>query len=308
MPPPRSEDIPHLWDCLPRRLRGSIHLLNKWITAQEAHRHEEGSYRSCARGLDGRFSSTWDGDLARGRGPAIDRSAAILRTCRRLRGRGVRAWIRLARLRAGVAALGRAPRPAGDRHLPQHRLALLELVATRWPAPLGIRPELRGRRGDRCRFPLHADCSDGRRRLVRRRPARNSNRGRTQARDGVHRLSELSPESSEMAYFLTRLQVGDYDSWKPQFDMDAPGARKAALGHRVLRAVEHPGEVYLLVEFANLESARAGRERLLGSGVLRRFADRTDPLLLEEAEAMSYSVSPAPAVARPPFLPPGFTR
>jgi len=111
-----------------------------------------------------------------------------------------------------------------------------------------------------------------------------------------------------MAYFLTRLQVGDYDSWKPQFDMDAPGARKAALGHRVLRAVEHPGEVYLLVEFANLESARAGRERLLGSGVLRRFADRTDPLLLEEAEAMSYSVSPAPAVARPPFLPPGFTR
>jgi F420H(2)-dependent quinone reductase len=111
-----------------------------------------------------------------------------------------------------------------------------------------------------------------------------------------------------MAYFLTRLQVGDYDTWKPQFDMDAPGARTAAQGYRVLRTVDQPGEVYLLVEFATLESARIGRERLLRSGVLKRFDDRTDPVLLEEAEARNYSVSPAPALAEPPFLPPGFIR
>ena len=26
-----------------------------------------------------------------------------------------------------------------------------------------------------------------------------------------------------MAFFLTRLQVGDYDRWKPMFDEDGPG-------------------------------------------------------------------------------------
>ena len=27
-----------------------------------------------------------------------------------------------------------------------------------------------------------------------------------------------------MAFILTRIDVGDYDAWKPLFDQDAPGA------------------------------------------------------------------------------------
>ena len=39
-----------------------------------------------------------------------------------------------------------------------------------------------------------------------------------------------------MTFMLTRINVGDYDAWKPQFDTDAPGARQSAKGHRVFRS------------------------------------------------------------------------
>ena len=50
-----------------------------------------------------------------------------------------------------------------------------------------------------------------------------------------------------MAFVLTRINVGDYDAWKPLFDQDAPGARRAAKGYRIFRNTEDPGEVFVLV-------------------------------------------------------------
>lgn len=91
-----------------------------------------------------------------------------------------------------------------------------------------------------------------------------------------------------MAFFLTRINVGDYDTWKPMFDKDEPGARKAAKGYRVFRSVDRPGEVFLLVEFTSSAEARAAREKLLASGVLNRFADKSEPTVIEEAEAVGY--------------------
>ena len=91
-----------------------------------------------------------------------------------------------------------------------------------------------------------------------------------------------------MAYMLTRIQVGDYDTWKPMFDEDAPGARSEAKNHRILRSVENPGEVTILTEFASVEDAQAGRERLLASGVLDRFDDKDLPKVVEEAETHTY--------------------
>ena len=90
-----------------------------------------------------------------------------------------------------------------------------------------------------------------------------------------------------MALIVTRIGVGDYDSWKPMFDRDAPRAREAALGYRVLRNVDDPGEVIVQLEFATVEDARVARERLLGSGVLDRFPDRSGPTVLEVAEDVS---------------------
>ena len=87
-----------------------------------------------------------------------------------------------------------------------------------------------------------------------------------------------------MALILTRIHVDDYDTWKPMFDKDVPGARQAAKGHRILRNVDDPNEVFIQVEFDSAEDARTGREKLLASGVLDRFQDRTGPTVVEEAE------------------------
>jgi hypothetical protein len=43
-----------------------------------------------------------------------------------------------------------------------------------------------------------------------------------------------------------------------------------------------------MVEFASANEANAGREKLLASGVLDQFEDKTDPKVLEEAEHVSY--------------------
>ena len=91
-----------------------------------------------------------------------------------------------------------------------------------------------------------------------------------------------------MPFFLTRLNVGDYDAWKAAFDQDVPGARRAAKTHRIFRNADNPGEVYILVEFGSLSEAREGRARVVESGVLDRFEDKTLPVILEEAESREY--------------------
>jgi hypothetical protein len=91
-----------------------------------------------------------------------------------------------------------------------------------------------------------------------------------------------------MAFIVTRINVGDYDRWKVMFDKDEPGARSAAKGHRILRGVESPGEVFVVIEFLSAADAEAGRERLLASGVLDRFPDKDLPKVVEEAEAVTY--------------------
>ena len=89
-----------------------------------------------------------------------------------------------------------------------------------------------------------------------------------------------------MAVILTRINVGDYDAWKPMFDQDSPGARRSATGYRLFRNTEDPSEVFIQVEFDSTSEALAARERLLSSGVLDRFADRSGPTVVEEAEAV----------------------
>ena len=88
-----------------------------------------------------------------------------------------------------------------------------------------------------------------------------------------------------MASIMTRLKVGDFETWKSMFDQDAPRAREAARGFRLYRGVEDPNEVFIQVDFASRDEAAEARERLLASGVLDRFKDKSGPTLVEEAEA-----------------------
>ncbi len=69
-------------------------------------------------------------------------------------------------------------------------------------------------------------------------------------------------------------------------DEDSAGARRAATGYRRFRNSENPNEVFIEVEFDSTQEALAARERLVSSGVLDRFSDKTGPTVVEECEAV----------------------
>jgi hypothetical protein len=85
------------------------------------------------------------------------------------------------------------------------------------------------------------------------------------------------------AFIITRIQTGDYDTWRPMFDQDRPRAREKATAQRVLRSVDDPNEVFIFLEFDSVDDATESRQRLLASGVLDRFEDKHGPNVLEEA-------------------------
>ncbi len=82
------------------------------------------------------------------------------------------------------------------------------------------------------------------------------------------------------AFIITRIQTGDYDTWRPMFDQDRPRAREKAQVQRVLRSVDDPNEVFIYLEFSSLEDANEARSRLISSGVLDRFEDKHGPNVL----------------------------
>jgi hypothetical protein len=82
------------------------------------------------------------------------------------------------------------------------------------------------------------------------------------------------------AWIITRIQTGDYDRWRPQYDQDRPRTREKAIVQRVLRSVDDPNEVFVYLEFGSREDAQEARNRLVASGVLDRFADRHGPNVL----------------------------
>jgi hypothetical protein len=84
------------------------------------------------------------------------------------------------------------------------------------------------------------------------------------------------------AFIITRIQVGDYDAWRPMFDQDRPGAREKASVQRVFRDIDDPNHVFIFLEFASVDDANEARLRLVESGVLDRFADKNGPTVVQE--------------------------
>ena len=85
------------------------------------------------------------------------------------------------------------------------------------------------------------------------------------------------------AFIVTRIQTGDYDTWRPMFDQDRPQAREKAKVQRVLRSVDDPNHVFVYLEFDSVEDAQEARERIVSSGVLDRFEDKHGPNVVTEA-------------------------
>lgn len=60
----------------------------------------------------------------------------------------------------------------------------------------------------------------------------------------------------------------------------------------MFRNVDDSNEVFVQLEFASTADALAARDRLVASGVLDRFADRSGPAVVVEAEAVQRDRSP----------------
>ena len=91
-----------------------------------------------------------------------------------------------------------------------------------------------------------------------------------------------------MTLMLTRVAVDDYDAWKSIFDSDPYGARKAAQGHRIVRSLDDPSEVFIQVEFPSPSEATAARDKLIEAGLLDRVNVKNGPTVAELAETVTY--------------------
>ena len=68
------------------------------------------------------------------------------------------------------------------------------------------------------------------------------------------------------AFIITRIQVRDYDAWRPMFDQDRPKAREKAVVQRVFRGVDDPNHVFVFLEFESADDAQEGAAATLGVG------------------------------------------
>lgn len=84
------------------------------------------------------------------------------------------------------------------------------------------------------------------------------------------------------AFIITRINVGDYETWRGMFDQDRPRAREQAKSVRLFRGDADPNEVFILLDFDSLDDANESRRRLLESGVLDRFDDKHGPNVVVE--------------------------
>ncbi|MEP7335844.1 MAG: hypothetical protein ABI717_08700 [Actinomycetota bacterium] len=85
------------------------------------------------------------------------------------------------------------------------------------------------------------------------------------------------------AFIITRIQVGDYDTWRTMFDQDRLRAREKAIVQRVFRKVDDENHVFVFLEFESVDDANEARQRLEESGVLDRFEDKHGPNVVQEA-------------------------
>lgn len=86
------------------------------------------------------------------------------------------------------------------------------------------------------------------------------------------------------AFIITRIQTGDYDTWRPMFDQDRPNAREKAKVQRVFRNADDPNHVFVFLEFDSVEDADEARGRLVESGLLDRFEDKHGPNVVQEVQ------------------------
>jgi hypothetical protein len=91
-----------------------------------------------------------------------------------------------------------------------------------------------------------------------------------------------------MPAILGVYKIDDYESWKQMFDSDPAGRKQAAKGHRIMRSVDDPSEVFVRLDFDSVDSASAFREKLLASGALDTVTVVHGPAVVESVDEDTY--------------------
>ena len=91
-----------------------------------------------------------------------------------------------------------------------------------------------------------------------------------------------------MASMVGVFRTDDYESWKRMFDSDPAGRKEAAKGHRVMRSVDDPSEVFVRVDFGSVDEAQAFRKRLLASNALDNVTIVKEPTVVDVADEATY--------------------
>jgi hypothetical protein len=90
------------------------------------------------------------------------------------------------------------------------------------------------------------------------------------------------------AYTVGNFDVGDFDRWKSMFDSDPAGRKQTGKGHVLSRNIDDPNDVFVRVEFASVDDAKAFRESLLASGALDNVKVKLEPTVIEVHEEVTY--------------------
>jgi hypothetical protein len=91
-----------------------------------------------------------------------------------------------------------------------------------------------------------------------------------------------------MPAFIVGVFEGDVDAWKERFLSDPLGREQVAVGHTLLRSADNPNEVFVRVEFENIEGAKAFAEKVRGSNVLEGLTVKVPPTAAELLDKATY--------------------
>jgi hypothetical protein len=91
-----------------------------------------------------------------------------------------------------------------------------------------------------------------------------------------------------MASLVGVFKTDEYEGWKRMFDSDPVGRKEVAKGHRVMRSIDDPNEVFVRVDFDSVDEAQAFRERLLASNALDNVRIVKEPTVVDVADETTY--------------------
>jgi hypothetical protein len=91
-----------------------------------------------------------------------------------------------------------------------------------------------------------------------------------------------------MPAFTVGVFEGDVDAWKERFLSDPLGRKNVAVGHTILRAADNPNQVFVRIEFEDIEGAKEFAQKVRNSNVLEGLTLTVPPTAAELVDMATY--------------------